>query len=186
MENTELVTLIVSRDQHLNYQSAKLDSVSREELVKGVMDLRARDLFTLVKVLITQFGKEKAKELIEEAQYAAFYQRAREAAEKLGNPTDLDSYIKWQKTRTGNIPSAPMSEVVERTKNNYVFRSRNCYQAESVLKYGVEDPEILEVIKYCCPHDTGVANGFNPKMRFKRTKFLLDGDDCCEFVAEVD
>ena len=28
--------------------------------------------------------------------------------------------------------------------------------------------------------------GFNPKLRFKQTKSFLKGDDCCEFVFELD
>jgi hypothetical protein len=192
--------VVVPREQHRELELAKMDSVSRETLVESVMALRARDLFTLVKVLISQFGKEKAKELIEEAQYSIFYKRGKEAAEKAGHPKDIDGYIEANTIELlGNIPSAPLPEIVERTKNRYVFRCTKCYQAESLLKFGSGDPETLvetkycsgdpetsEVVKYCCPHDTAWAKGFNPDMKFERTKFFLDGDDYCEFVAEVE
>jgi NAD-dependent DNA ligase len=187
MEERDLVTIVVDREKAREIQLAKLDSVSAEALVESLLASRARDLYKLVKVLISQIGKEKAKKIIEEAQYTASYKSGREAAEKAGNPKDIGGYIEVNNVNfLGNMPMAPLCEVVERTKNRYVFRNKNCYHAEAVLKVGAGDPEALEVIKCFCSHDTPWARGFNPNMKFKRTKFVLDGDDCCEFVAEVE
>jgi len=186
MREVDLVTIVVDREKAREIQLAKLDSVSAEALVESLLASRARDLYKLVKVLISQVGKEKAKKLIEEAQYAASYKSGREAAEKAGNPKDIDGYIEANTINLlSKIPAACIPEIVEKTKNRYIFRCRKCYQADSVLRVATGDPETLEVLKYCCPHDTAWAHGFNPDMKFERTKFLLDGDDCCEFVAEV-
>jgi len=186
MGERDSVTLIINREKLHELQLAKLDSVNKEALVKGLLAGKARDLFRLVKVLVSQVGKEKAKELIEEAVSSDAYKRGREAAEKAGNPKDIGGYIEVNNVNfLGNMPMAPLCEVVERTKNRYVFRNKNCYHAEAVLKVGAGDPEALEVIKCFCSHDTPWARGFNPNMKFKRTKFVLDGDDCCEFVVEV-
>ena len=186
MGKMDLVTLVVTREQLRELQLAKLDSVSKEALVEGLLASRARDLFTLVRILVSQVGKEKAKELIEEAVGDASYKSGKEAAEKAGNPTDIDGYIEANTINLlGKIAAACTPEIVERTKKRYVFRCTKCYPAEAFLKVGAGDPETLEVVKYCCPHDTAWAHGFNPNMKFERTKFLLDGDDCCEFVVEV-
>jgi len=56
--------------------------------------------------------------------------------------------------------------------------------AEALQKAGEKDPETFEVLKWIDVWDTGRANGFNPDMKFTRTKWLLDGDDYCEFVIE--
>lgn len=187
MGKMDLVTLIVNREQLRELQLAKLDLVSKEALVEGLLAMRARDLFTLVKLLVSQVGKEKARELIEEAQYSISYKRGEETAEKAGNPADIDGYLEVNTINLlSKIPAACIPEIVERTKNRYVFKCTRCYPAEAILKVGAGDPETLEVVKYCCPHDTAWAHGFNPNMKFERTKFLLDGDDCCEFVAEVE
>jgi hypothetical protein len=194
------VDLIVTKEQHRELEAKKLDTVSRETLVKSVMALRARDLFTIVKVLVSQVGKEKAEELLEEAQYEIFYKRGKDAALRAGSPKDIDGYVKANTLDLlGCIPSAPIPEVIERTEKKYLFRCTKCSQAESLLSFGTgdsgglvetlhcsEDQETLEVVKYMCPHDTGWAKGFNPDMKFARTKFFLDGDDYCEFVAEVE
>ncbi len=194
------VDLIVTKEQHRELEAKKLDSISRETLVKSVMALRARDLFTVVKVLVSQVGKEKAEELLEEAQYAIFYKRGKDAAIRAGNPKDIDGYVKANTLDLLScIPSAPIPEVIERTEKKYLFRCTKCSQAESLLGFGAgdsgglveashcsEDQDSLEVVKYMCPHDTAWAKGFNPDMKFARTKFFLDGDDYCEFVAEVE
>jgi hypothetical protein len=200
MGNEDYVDLIVTKEQHRELEAKKLDAVSRETLVKSVMGLRARDLFTVVKVLVSQVGKEKAKELLEEAQYATFHQRGKDAAVRAGNPKDIDGYVKANTLDLlGCIPSAPIPEVIERTEKKYLFRCTKCSQAESLLSFGAgdsgglveashcsEDQETLEVVKYMCPHDTAWAKGFNPDMKFARTKFFLDGNDYCEFLAEVE
>ena len=186
MGNAGFVSMVVSTERHRELELAKLDAVSREKLVKSALAWRARNLFTVVEVLISQVGKEKAKELIDEAQYSIFYKRGKEAAEKAGNPKDIEGYIKENTLNLlDHVPSAPIPEIVERTKNRYVFKCTKCYQAESLLEfaagesvgmvkgeYCLEDKEALEVVKYCCPHDKGWANGFNPDMKFERVKFF--------------
>jgi len=185
MEKGNMVTTRLSREQFRSLWLAKMDSVGSEKLAESIFDLRARSIFILVKVIISLVGKEKAKELIEEAQYSNFYKRGKEAAEKVGNPTDVDSFLELKGGGLlGNLPFLTPPEIVEKTKNRLVTTCTRCLEAESLLKVGAGDPETLEVAKYCCPHDTAWANGFFPNMKFQRTKFLLDGDDCCEFVAE--
>ena len=71
MGNAGFVSMVVSRERHRELELAKLDAVSREKLVQSALAWRARNLFTVVEVLISQVGKEKAKELIEEAQAVA-------------------------------------------------------------------------------------------------------------------
>ena len=118
MGKMDLVTLIVNREQLRNLQLAKLESVSREELVEGLMAMRARDIITIVRLLVSQVGKEKAKKFIEEAQYSISYKRGKEAAQKAGNPKDIDGYIEANTIGLlSKIPAACISEVVERTEN---------------------------------------------------------------------
>ena len=139
----------------------------------------------MTEILVSQVGKEKAKELIEKATYSRFYKLGRELAKKAGNPQDIDGYIEAILIeQLGSMPEVPPVEIVERTKNRVIFAARDCFIAEAFAEVG--EPEILEVAKYRCCHDRATANGFNPKMKFEMAKFLLNGDDCCEFVAELE
>jgi len=51
----------------------------------------------------------------------------------------------------------------------------------------VSRKELSELgMKLWCAHDFGHFAGWNPDMKFERIKFMLDGDDCCEFVCGVE
>lgn len=156
------------------------------QVVEELSASRAQTLLLLTKILIDQVGKEKAKELIRKARYDASYEKGRKAAEALGNPRDIDSYLKEYVHKVmapGKKAYVPPSEVERVSDKKAVFSTRRCFLAEALLKYG--DKETLEVAKAYCCHDTAWANGFNPEMKFEVTKFFLDGDDCCEFTFET-
>ena len=186
MEKKELVNLVVTRERVKELHAEKIDKIDKDRLVKGLLLMRAKDIFSLTRLLISQVGKEKAIELIEKDRFDVSTKAGREAAEKAGNPKDIDSYIEINNIDfLGNIPGAPIMEMIERSEKRYVFRNNDCYWAEAVRAAGAEDPETLEVVKCWCSHDTPWAHAFNPDMKFERTHFVLDGDDYCEFRAEL-
>lgn len=169
---------------------AKLDLVSKEEMLEDSLVSKWRDIFTLTKIIMSLAGKEKAKELLEKAKYDAAYKVGREYAEKRGFPKDLKSFEEAKtdffskKIRTAAFKCGPVEN--ESTENRQVRRCTKCYLADAILKVGAEDPETLEVARYFAANDEGWANGFNPDMKFERTKWLLDGDPYCEFIIEVE
>lgn len=202
MENEDSINVVATKEQHRKFEAEKLESVSREQLVKGVMALRVRDLFTVVNVLISEVGKEKAKKLLEEAQYSIYHKRGENAAkalEKKGKVNNIAGYIEANTVNLlALIPSAPVPEIIESTDKKYVFRCKKCFQADSLLQLvsgeagkSVEssgfsgNQDTLEVTRLMCPHDTAWANGFNPDMKFERSKYLLAGGEYCEFKAEL-
>jgi hypothetical protein len=173
--------------------ATKWAMATKEELVASSENARVRDILLLAKVLISQVGKEEARRLIGKAQYDMYYQMGREAAERLGNPQELDSFVEEYFVRQmGKRVLVPPTVFVERTKTRCVCRTPSCVLADAFMKIAHDPSQLarfggdaLEVAKARCDHDAGWANGFNPKMKFKRTKFLLHSDDCCEFVAEL-
>ena len=157
------------------------------QVVEELSAARAKTLLLFTKILIDQVGKERAKELIRKARYDAWYEMGRRAAEALGNPKDIDSYINeyiYKFMAPSKKPYVPPQELERVSDKKAIFRTRRCFLAEALLKYG--DKETLEVVKDHCCHDIAWANGFNPKMKFEMTKFFLDGDDCCEFTSEAE
>ena len=162
------------------------ENITKDELIQGMTDARAKDIIMLIKLLVSQVGKEKTKDLIRQAKWAPRYQSGREAAEKAGNPHDLDSYID---TYYGEeMPSkVPWIEPVEwrgRTKNKAICQYTSYCVGKALSKLG--DEEIREIAKEAyCTHDIAWAAGFNPNIKMQIKGIYYDGDDCCEFVHEV-
>ena len=56
---------------------------------------------------------------------------------------------------------------------------------EAILRLDL-DQDLLDLVKLWCTHDFGRMAGWNPDIKFQRPKFILDGDDCCEFLCELE
>ena len=65
---------------------------------------------------------------------------------------------------------------VEREERSARFRVTKCPLAEMARKTGME---IWGKACYC-DNDYGIVRGFNPSMKFTRTKTLMEGHDCCD------
>jgi hypothetical protein len=134
-------------------------------------------------------GKDKAKELIKEARWEDWYQRGKEAGEKLGFPSDLESYFNaYFGTEMPKLPflaRVDLSKCDEKTENRIVLSSRDFCIGRAIAKLG--DQEIKEIGKEAyCIHDIAWAKGFNSKIACRITKIFYDGDDCCQFVWEIE
>ena len=81
------------------------------------------------------------------------------------------------------IPDVQPPTLFRREGNKVIWGVQRCFFAEALMKYS--DPELLEVLKKRCCHDEAWADGFSPKLKCKKTKFLMDGDDACEFTCEI-
>jgi hypothetical protein len=172
----------------------KMGKLTKDELVEWLITFDLQERLLFAKALISLVGKEEAKKIISRTVTDTWYKRGRATAEELGNPEDLDSYIDIMIKRMARNPIAPPLEIVERTKNRVIFRETGCVIADvfekfkknvaEVARFGGD--EVMEVSKARCDMDTAWANGFNPKMKFERTKFFLDGEGCCEFIAEIE
>jgi predicted ArsR family transcriptional regulator len=115
----------------------------------------------------------------------------------------LDAISDWKDKRTRER-WAEIAEATGRSDPEYLFR----LFSDAVHDYEVirKDPDALEVrvtrcahaeafrslnatdvvIKMVCMGGHAVAEGFNPRIRFSRPKTIMAGDDCCNFVFELD
>jgi hypothetical protein len=190
MGKMEFVDLIVSRE--------KVDELYRAKLARNPVEDTAFSWYQFAlanalsaKSLLSQVGVEEAKEITSKEVYDYLYKIGRATGERLGNPTDLDSYIEaYVIEEMSAIPVVPPIEIVERTNTRCVWGVRACQYRDGINKLREENPDyidddVVEVLKSRCSHDHGWANGFNPKMHFERVKFMLDGDDGCFFECEV-
>jgi hypothetical protein len=164
------------------------EDATKEVVRETLLDARARDIIQLIRVLVSQVGKDKAKELIKKARWEDWFQRGKATAEKLGHPQDLDSYLKeYFGTQMANLPflaKVDPSKFEEKTKTRAVCTSRDYCIGRAIAKLG--DEMIREICKEAyCIHDIAWAEGFNPKINTKISKIFYNGDDCCQFVWEM-
>lgn len=160
------------------------ENITKEEIIQRMLDSRVSEVIMFMKLLISQVGKEKTKELIRNAKWESRYQQGKEAAENLGNPKDLESYIDayWGDFMGNKISWVPLTWV-EKTKDRAICRCTVNCTGEALAKSG--DKDICEIGKEAyCIHDIAWAAGFNPDIKVDITKIFYDGDDCCEFVME--
>lgn len=162
-----------------------LESVTKQELIEMMMDIRARDIITLIKILVSQVGKERTKELIKKARWGAWYQRGKRVAENAGNPQNLDSYIESYWVREMNqMPWVSPVEWDERTKNRAIATCTFYCIGKALAKLG--DEVIKEIVREAyCVHDIAWASGFNSNIKIHLAKTYCQGDDCCQFVMEI-
>ena len=157
-----------------------------QEIIEREADGKARDTVMLTEILISQVGKEKTKELVKKVRTDYFHNLGREAAEKLGNPPDLDSFaeafLSWMKT----IKWVPLPDTIERTPKRLVLRATNYCPGTALVKAAAGDEGLLEVFgESYCIHDIAFAEGFNPRIKTRINKTYFRGDDYCEIVWEL-
>jgi len=164
-----------------------LSSVPPAEIVTVAKNQHAKDIILLAQSLISAFGKDEAAKLIKNARYEIAYKEGRKAAEKLGNPKDLDSYAEEYFLKSPRpVPVwVAQGEFLYRTRTKAIRQTSNyCFEAEAFKRFA--DKEMLEFLaENYCIHDGAWARGFNPDIKFKMTKHFLRGDDCCEFTFEL-
>ncbi len=68
-------------------------------------------------------------------------------------------------------------EIIEQTDRAYVFNVTRCKFAEKYEELGVRD---LGYALSCC-RDMTFVEGYNPKIKLRRTQTIMEGGECCDF-----
>ena len=165
------------------------EDATKDEVRETLLYARARDIIQLIRLLVSQVGKEKAKELIRKSRWEDHYNRGKEAAEEHGMAQDLEGYFNIY---FGNeMPKLPflsgkdLSKCDEKTENRIVLTVKDFCIGRAIAELG--DDEIREIGKEAyCIHDIAWAKGFNPKINCTITKIYYDGHDRCQFLWEME
>jgi predicted ArsR family transcriptional regulator len=72
-------------------------------------------------------------------------------------------------------------EVVRKDRSALEVIVTRCAHAENFQRFNAEDVGMRMI----CMGDHAVVEGFNPEIRFRRPKTLMDGDECCHFIFEL-
>ncbi len=149
--------------------------MSKEEI--SLIERRIIEAQTIVPLIIA-FGKkvglEQAKAIVQRNNEEASRNYGRRCAASLGSNTMADlagEIVSWGE---GGVLEETVLEHDERT---YAFNVTGClyverYEALGVRKFG-----------YClsCCRDNPFVEGFNPKIKFKRTQTIMEGATHCDF-----
>jgi len=163
----------------------KLERGTRYDMVEFLHDVRAEDLCIYSKILLEQLGKEKAIGLVKKARWDARYEMGRKTAEDLGHPKDMETFVEAYDKRLDSIFYIPPVENRLIAKNKAIMKFSMCFLGEAILRRK-PDKDLLDVLKAYCNHDEGWAGGWNPDMKCEKIKYILDGDDSCDFLFEVE
>ena len=112
------------------------------------------DVNTLIKDIVAERTR---------AQWASFAER-----EKSTTFHDLVRLV-WESFTEGEF-------TIEKTKDSIQIYCTYCPIAEVFKEIGREEYGFM----LFCATDPYIVEGFNPDIAFRRTKTLMDGDDCCD------
>ena len=130
-------------------------------------------LVIMGKILVDQYGEEALDALVK-YRHEKIKERWREIAKETGR-NDPEYFIRLFSK------DAHEYEVIRRSKNVLEVKVYKCIHAEIFKKYNAT--KIGE--KLICSGDEAVTEGFNPKIKFRRPKLLMRGDEYCHFIWEL-
>ena len=97
------------------------------------------------------------------------------------NPSDtIDRLLEDVKT-WGNGGDMEIT-FIEKTKTTLIFDVKKCPYHELYKKLGIERYGIA----FSCCRDESFAIGLHEKLRLKRSKTLMNEDDCCDFRYTIE
>jgi predicted hydrocarbon binding protein len=121
-----------------------------------------------------EVGLEKAKAIVQRINEEASREYGRCCAATVGSNTMVDLAREVASWGEGGVLE---EEVLEQDERTYAFNVISClyverYEALGVRKFG-----------YClsCCRDDPFVEGFNPKIKFKRTQTIMEGAPYCDF-----
>lgn len=137
------------------------------KMIEEFNDRTWRNMSRMIKIMKEHFGEEVYQVVVKDAGEEA-RQHWSQIAEEAGD-NSIEEFLKRQFTEE-NLAT------MEKTELGYQFKVTNCKMCEIAKRLGIEE----QAFYFFCEPDPFAAEGFNPNIGFKRTKTLMQGDDCCD------
>ena len=135
---------------------------------------RDKHLISAVRFLEEEYG-EGVIEALAEYKNARNRERWRRIAEETGR-RDPEYLFRLFTDRVHEY------EVVRKSPEALEVIVTRCAHAENFQGFNAADVGM----KMICMGDYAVVEGFNPDIMFRRPKTLMDGDECCHFIFELE
>lgn len=138
-------------------------------------EIQAPLVTSILKGFIDEIGEEKTIQILSKVIEKDAIESGRVLAEKFGgnSVTELSRVVKEYWCDEG----AMEIEVLKENENEFQFNVTKCQYAEIYKKLNVTD------LGTClsCERDFSFNNGFNPEIKLKRSKTIMEGEDICDF-----
>ena len=149
--------------------------MNKEEI--SLIERRIIEAQTIVPLIIAfgkQVGLEQAKAIVQRNNEEASKDYGRRCAAAIGSNTMADLAGEVASWGAGGVLE---EEVLEHDERTYAFNVTGCLYAERYEALGVRE------FGYClsCCRDNPFVEGFNPKIKFKRTQTIMEGGSYCDF-----
>ena len=144
------------------------------ELYKKLKRSEIKRLVDITRKLQQKYGPQVADEIAE-----VITERAHQkwSLKDKGDAGLEDLYSMVWKKKDGIIDS----EVEVKNKGELRLRVKDCFYANEYKKLGAQDLGY----KYCCMYEYPVVDVFNPRIRFKRHKTLMQNCDHCDHCYRI-
>ena len=122
------------------------------------------------------YGKE-GKELLDKVMRDYMREITPRIAQSLGIAgNDMDSVLKVINWHDVNLWPLMEEDIAKSEEREGILRINHCF---------LKDRWTPHDCKIGIPYVEGVLEALNPKIKFKATKVLTKGDDCCELVMKL-
>ena len=124
----------------------------------------------LLKAMAEHFGEMAYQIFVKERGKEILKHMSNRAVELRDNSIEAFIVDQWEK-----LPDQGYDYTIEKTDTGYLMNVTNCPLHNLAKKQGITE----QMFYMCCEGDQYAPEGFNPEIGFKRTKTLMQGDDCC-------
>ena len=137
-------------------------------------EIEARIAGPLIKAFMEEFGKEKTSEVVE----GVIKSLAKESGAQLAKMVGGNSLEHFAKTvDIMRRDDALVQEILEQDDKKLTINCIKCRFADMYKELGM--PELGFLLS--CGRDFAMTEGFNPKLKLKRTQTLMEGAEYCDF-----
>jgi len=143
-------------------------------------EIETRIAGPLIKAFMKEFGKERTLAVVQEVVETIAREFGAQLASRFGGNT-LDDWATKAMPIWEN-EDVCQTEILEKTKNKLSFNVVRCRFVELVKELGIQE---LGTTLFC-NRDFAMYKSFNPKIKFTRTKTIMEGDDHCDFRCTIE
>ena len=142
--------------------------------------LRFTEAVKYAKLLVDQIGEEKAYEILDKNSIEEGKEYGKELMKDrplLASVADLSEF--WHRLYSEPFWDKCLEvEYLDESDNYFRYNVKKCIWAHTFSKLGASELGYHTM----CMGDYGIATGLSPYVTLKRSKTLMQGDDCCDFA----
>ena len=162
----------------------KFDELVEVPFIKRYLNAFAQSV-SLTREFERVFGKDKIHDVIsryfENQAVEHTKSRNKEDGVVIESLADFQEFYDnmWEEP---HVKKTHTVEKVSHSEDKIEYRVKECIYAKAMRELDAADLGLVMM----CNHDFPAARAHNPKLKLTRTKTLMEGHDCCDFVYTWD